>query len=82
VKLECGSVTSSNLTELASFGRGRVPPNGNEFTWATTASNKHVKYFNSDNHGCNVVDSLETHCCAQWWAFSSKTRARKPTASR
>lgn len=61
VEFVCGSITSSNLTELASFGRGRAPtPDGNEFTTATTASNPHIKYFNSDNHGYNLIRLTKT----------------------
>jgi len=57
VEFVCGSVTSSNLTELASFGRGRAPaPDGNEFTEAALASNLHLAYFNSDNHGYNLIE--------------------------
>ena len=38
----------------ARLGSGRAP-DGNEFTTATTASNPHIKYFNSDNHGYNLI---------------------------
>jgi alkaline phosphatase D len=57
VELVCGSVTSSNLSEIASLGFGAAPaPDAGQFTAAVTASNPHIKYFNSNDHGYNVVE--------------------------
>ena len=64
VELVCGSVTSANLTELATFGRGRagIPgepgtPERRDFSEAFQESNnRHFKYFNSDTHGYNIIE--------------------------
>ena len=57
VELICGSITSSNLTEIGSMGFGAAPaPDANQFTAAVTASNPHIKYFNSNDHGYNLME--------------------------
>lgn len=57
VELVCGSITSSNLTEIASLGFGAAPaPDAGQFTAAVTASNPHIKYFNSNDHGYNLME--------------------------
>ncbi|WP_166395496.1 alkaline phosphatase D family protein [Rubrobacter marinus] len=58
VELICGSVTSSNLTEIATMGFGAIPyaPDAGQFTAAVTASNPHIKYFNSNDHGYNLME--------------------------
>lgn len=58
VELICGSITSSNLTEIATLGFGAVPyaPDAGQFTAAVTASNPHIKYFNSNDHGYNLME--------------------------
>ena len=57
VELVCGSITSSNLSEIASLGFGAVPaPDVGEFTASVTASNPHIKYFNSNDHGYNLME--------------------------
>ncbi len=58
VELICGSVTSSNLTEIATLGFGAVPyaPDAGQFTAAVMAGNPHIKYFNSNDHGHNLIE--------------------------
>jgi alkaline phosphatase D len=64
VEFVCGSVTSSNLTEIATFGRGRASIPGQpdsaerrDFTEVfQTSNNRHFKYFNSDTHGYNLME--------------------------
>ncbi len=57
VELVCGSITSSNLSEIASLGFGAAPaPDVGEFTASVTASNPHIKYFNSNDHGYNLME--------------------------
>jgi len=61
VEFVCGSVTSSNLYELASLGRGRVDlptdlDTREDISAAFQSSNnRHFKYFNSRTHGYNLV---------------------------
>ena len=76
----CGSVTSSNLMKLASFGRGRaLVPNDNEFTPAMTANSAHIKYFNSDNHGYNLLELTgDALLCTMVRLF---TRMQRPTTT-
>jgi alkaline phosphatase D len=60
VEFVCGSVTSSNLTEIATFGQGTGaiprPSDPDAFTLAAKASNPHYEYFNSDTHGYNIME--------------------------
>lgn len=55
-----GSVTSSNLAELATgggFGGAPVPPSQVEnLALALQASNPHIQFFNSSTHGYNLVE--------------------------
>ena len=57
VELVCPSVTSSNLLEIATFGFGAAPKPASVslFTQQVTANNPHVKFFNSEEHGYNLV---------------------------
>jgi alkaline phosphatase D len=55
----CGSVTSSNLEELATLGEGGPPlaPNrGDVLTPAVITSNPHIRYMNSSGHGYNLLE--------------------------
>ncbi len=57
VELVCGSITSANLSEIATFGFGSAPqPDVGQFTAQVTANNPHIKYFNSNEHGYNLVE--------------------------
>jgi len=57
VELVCPSVTSSNLSEIATLGFGAAPaPDVGEFTVQVTANNPHIKFFNSNEHGYNVME--------------------------
>ena len=57
VELVCGSITSSNLSEISSLGFGAAPaPDAGQFTAAVEQSNPHIKYFNSNDHGYNLVE--------------------------
>ncbi len=50
-----GSVTSSNLVELAA--RTGLPlPSAEDLSAAFKASNPHIEFFNSETHGYNVVE--------------------------
>ncbi len=54
----CGSVTSSNLEEIATLGVGgpQLPPNrGDLLTAAVKGSNPHIEYINSSGHGYNIM---------------------------
>lgn len=54
----CGSITSSNLFELASGGAAsrysEVDPVN--FTEAVAANNPHIEFFNSQTHGYNLIE--------------------------
>ncbi len=57
IELVCPSITSSNLSEIAQFGFGAAPPpEVNLFTAQVTANNPHIKYFNSEQHGYNIIE--------------------------
>ncbi len=57
VELVCGSITSANLSEIATFGFGSAPqPDVGQFTAQVNANNPHIKYFNSNEHGYNIVE--------------------------
>lgn len=52
-----GSVTSSNLNELATFGLGGAPvPAAGDLTLAARLSNPHFVYFNSATHGYALME--------------------------
>ncbi|MBA3474556.1 MAG: alkaline phosphatase D family protein [Rubrobacter sp.] len=59
-----GSVTSSNLIEIATFGRGPTPPpvpgpgpnGGDAFTAQTQTANPHIVYLDSTTHGYNLIE--------------------------
>lgn len=52
-----GSVTSSNLAELSTFGKGgQAAPPVADFTTAIRASNPHIEFFDSGTHGYNLID--------------------------
>ncbi|MGI8650807.1 MAG: alkaline phosphatase D family protein, partial [Rubrobacter sp.] len=60
IELVSPSITSSNLSEIAQFGFGAAPrPEVNLFTTQVTANNPHIKYFNSEQHGYNIVEVTE-----------------------
>ncbi|CAA9448857.1 MAG: hypothetical protein AVDCRST_MAG78-3162 [uncultured Rubrobacteraceae bacterium] len=60
-----GSVTSSNLVEIATFGQGTEtspavpgpgPEGGDVFTAQTQAANPHLAYVDSTKHGYNIIE--------------------------
>ncbi len=61
VELVCPSVTSSNLSEIATFGFGAAPAPSSvdAFTAQVTANNPHIKFFNSNEHGYNLMEVTE-----------------------
>ncbi len=56
VEFVCGSVTSANLSELATLGAGLPVPPAADLTPLVLLSNPHVRYFNSSTHGYNLLD--------------------------
>lgn len=50
-----GSVTSSNLVELA-IRTGLPSPSAEDLSAAFKASNPHIEFFNSETHGYNVIE--------------------------
>jgi alkaline phosphatase D len=83
VELVCGSVTSSNLSELASLGFGAAPaPDAGQFTAAVEQSNPHIKYFNSNDHGYNVIEVIpESIRCTMKRVIPSKKPPRTAAAA-
>ncbi|MEU6036324.1 alkaline phosphatase D family protein [Actinomadura sp. NPDC047616] len=79
VSLLGGSVTSSNLTEMATFGQGGllVPPE-TDLTWALRGSNPHLEYFNSAAHGYVVMDVTPAGITATMKAVRSIRSAATP----
>jgi len=79
VSLLGGSVTSSNLTEMATFGQGGwlVPPEA-DLTWALRGSNPHLEYFNSAAHGYVVMDVTPSGITATMKAVRSIRSAETP----
>jgi alkaline phosphatase D len=71
-----GSVTSSNLTEIATLGQGsRVPgpgPAGSvAFTAQAQASNPHFEFLDSSTHGYNVIEVTPTQLTCTMRAVST-----------
>jgi alkaline phosphatase D len=57
----CGSITSSNLEEIATLGVGgpQLPPNrGDILSAAVMGSNPHIRYMNSSGHGYNIMEVM------------------------
>jgi len=53
----CGSITSANLEELATFGTGGPPvPRYDDLALALKASNPHIAFLNSNTHGYNLIE--------------------------
>ncbi|AHY45608.1 Phosphodiesterase/alkaline phosphatase D [Rubrobacter radiotolerans] len=54
----CGSITSSNLVELATRGQGNrlFGVNSGAFSAGITANNPHIQFFSSESHGYNLMD--------------------------
>ncbi len=63
-----GSVTSSNIIEIATFGQGPTPPavpgpgpeGGDAFTLQTQTANPHIVYLDSTTHGYNLIEVTPT----------------------
>ncbi len=60
-----GSVTSSNIIEIATLGRGSNaapavpgpgPEGGDIFTAQTQSANPHIAYLDSSTHGYNLIE--------------------------
>jgi hypothetical protein len=76
VELVCGSITSSNLSEIATFGFGSAPqPDVGQFTSEVTANNPHIKYFNSNEHGYNLMEVTKNAIACAMKAVRVKSTA-------
>ena len=65
-----GSVTSSNLVELAT--RVGIPaPTAEDLSAAFKASNPHIEFFNSSTHGYNVVEVTPEQLTCTMWAVNT-----------
>ena len=80
-----GSVTSSNLAEIATLGQGGVIPGFsqgpggiNGFTQESQASNPHFKFVNSTTHGYNIIEVTPTQLTCTMRAVST---IRSPQAT-
>ena len=56
VEFICGSITSANFGELATFGNGVPVPAAVYVSSVMRASNPHIKYLNSFTHGYNLLE--------------------------
>lgn len=54
----CGSITSSNLVELATRGQGSrfSGIDSGNFSAGITANNPHIQFFGSETHGYNIME--------------------------
>ena len=82
VELVCSSVTSSNLSEIATLGFGAAPaPDVGQFTAQVTANNPHIKFFNSDKHGYNVMEVTKGSILCTMKAISTTPSPENPNAN-
>ena len=82
VELVCPSVTSANLSEIATFGFGAAPaPDVGAFTAAVTANNPHIKFFNSNDHGYNVMEVTKDSIVCTMKAVRTTPSQNNPNAS-
>lgn len=56
VEFICGSITSANFGELATFGNGIPVPSAVDVSAVMRASNPHIQYLNSFTHGYNLLE--------------------------
>jgi alkaline phosphatase D len=81
VEFVCGSVTSSNLTEIATFGRGRssISADREDVSEALQeTNNRHFRCLNSDTHGYNLIEATpEKLTCT----MKSVSTIKAPTAT-
>jgi len=82
VELVCPSVTSSNLSEIATLGFGAAPaPDVGEFTAQVTANNPHIKFFNSNDHGYNVMQVTKGSILCTMKAVRTTPSPENPNAN-
>lgn len=82
VELVCPSVTSSNLAEIATFGFGAAPaPDVGQFTATVTVNNPHIKFFNSSEHGYNVMDVTRDSIVCTMKAIRTNPSPANPNAN-
>jgi alkaline phosphatase D len=82
VELVCPSVTSSNLSEIATFGFGTAPaPDAGEFGAQVTANNPHIKFFNSNEHGYNVMEVTKDSILCTMFAIRAPVTAENPNGN-
>lgn len=80
-----GSVTSSNLAEIATLGQGgaipgfsSLPGGIDAFTAEAQASNPHLEFLNSTTHGYNLIEVTPTELTCTMRAVST---IRSPQAT-
>jgi len=71
------SVTSANLAEIGTFGNGTPLPDIGTTTYVIQQSNPHIKYFNSQEHGYNVMDVTPTEIICTMKAVVGGTQGIK-----
>lgn len=82
IELVCPSVTSSNLSELATFGFGAAPtPDAGQFGAQVTANNPHIKFFNSNEHGYNVMEVTKDSIACTMKAIRTLPSPENPNAN-
>jgi alkaline phosphatase D len=82
VELVCPSVTSSNLSEIATLGFGAAPaPDVGEFTAQVEANNPHIKFFNSNEHGYNLMEVTKDSILCTMKAIRTAPSPENPNAN-
>ena len=82
IELVCPSVTSSNLSELATFGFGAAPaPDAGQFGAQVVANNPHIKFFNSNEHGYNIVEVTKDSLFCTMKAIRTTPSPENPNAN-
>ncbi len=82
VELVCPSVTSSNLSELATFGFGVAPaPDAGQFGAQVTANNPHIKFFNSNEHGYNIMEVTKDSIVCTMFAIRAPLTPENPNGN-
>jgi len=82
IELVCPSVTSSNLSEIVTFGFGTAPaPDAGQFGAQVIANNPHIKFFNSDVHGYNLMEVTKDSIVCTMKAIRTTPSPENPNAN-